>query len=197
MKHKEDIIKKAMGRYKNRDDAQLYLNSAITEQQAYQKVRGRVISVRPRILEIIKFSELMEWHKLGVAYCTGLTDEARRVVEILENADFEVYSIRCKCGSIDKTVFGVPGAYKIANLHGEPDRFESGCNPIVQAQVLNSETLDLHIIIGLCIGHDILFTKYSKAPVTTLVVKDRVTGHNPVASLYSAYHNPTYWEEEI
>ena len=29
-----------------------------------------------------------------------------------------------------------------------------------------------------------LFTKYSQAPVTTLVVKDRVTGHNPVSVLY-------------
>ena len=38
--------------------------------------------------------------------------------------------------------------------------------------------------LGLCVGHDMLFNKHSKAPVTTLVVKDRVTGHNPVAVLY-------------
>ncbi|MHA1741489.1 MAG: DUF1847 domain-containing protein, partial [Candidatus Thorarchaeota archaeon] len=43
-------------------------------------------------------------------------------------------------------------------------------------------------IVGLCIGHDMLFNKYSEAPVTTLIVKDRVLGHNPVAGLYSAYH---------
>jgi uncharacterized metal-binding protein len=29
-----------------------------------------------------------------------------------------------------------------------------------------------------------LFAKYSAAPVTTLVVKDRVTGHHPAAVLY-------------
>jgi uncharacterized metal-binding protein len=29
-----------------------------------------------------------------------------------------------------------------------------------------------------------LFNKHSKAPVTTLIVKDRVTGHNPIAVLY-------------
>jgi hypothetical protein len=29
-----------------------------------------------------------------------------------------------------------------------------------------------------------LFSKHSDAPVTTLVVKDRVTGHNPVSVLY-------------
>jgi len=28
---------------------------------------------------------------------------------------------------------------------------------------------------------------YSKAPVTILVVKDRVLGHNPVAALYTGH----------
>ena len=49
---------------------------------------------------------------------------------------------------------------------------------------LNRAETDLNIIVGLCVGHDILFTKYSDAPVTTLVVKDRVAGHNPVSVLY-------------
>jgi uncharacterized metal-binding protein len=33
-----------------------------------------------------------------------------------------------------------------------------------------------------------LFTMTSKAPVTTLIVKDRLLGHNPVIALYSNYH---------
>ena len=40
-----------------------------------------------------------------------------------------------------------------------------------------------NILVGLDVGHDMLFTPYSKAPVTTLVAKDRLTGHNPVISL--------------
>jgi len=139
---------------------------------------------------------MMGWKRLGVAYCGGLTNEARHVVNILEHAGLDVYFVSCKCGNIDKTALGVPKEYKIANLYGEPDRFEAGCNPIVQAEVLNSEKLDLHIIVGLCIGHDIQFTKYSNAPVTTLIVKDRVTGHNPMVSLYSAYHHPRFWSEK-
>jgi uncharacterized metal-binding protein len=39
--------------------------------------------------------------------------------------------------------------------------------------------------MGLCVGHDSLFSRHSEAPVTTLVVKDRVLGHNPVAALYT------------
>jgi hypothetical protein len=41
-------------------------------------------------------------------------------------------------------------------------------------------------MVGLCIGHDALFNKHSLAPVVTLLVKDRVLAHNPVAALYTA-----------
>ena len=47
------------------------------------------------------------------------------------------------------------------------------CNPIMQAKLLNSEKTDLNIVIGLCVGHDSLFYKYSDALCTTLVTKDR------------------------
>jgi len=59
-------------------------------------------------------------------------------------------------------------------------------NPILQAEVLNNEKTDLNIMMGLCVGHDILFLKHSKAETTPLVVKDRATGHNPIAALYQS-----------
>jgi uncharacterized metal-binding protein len=197
MKQKSGIIENAMEKYfESEASNSLYVNSTITEQKAYQVVRGRRISVRPRILEIIKLSEIMDWKRIGIAFCSGLRNEAKRAVEIFESAGLDVYSVMCKCGNIDKTNFGVPKKYKISSLVGEADKFEAGCNPIVQAEILNSESLDLHIIIGLCIGHDIQFNQHSNAPTTTLIVKDRVTGHNPMVSLYSAYHHPRYWNEE-
>jgi uncharacterized metal-binding protein len=58
------------------------------------------------------------------------------------------------------------------------------CNPITQAEVMNAENVDLAIMLGLCIGHDILFIKYCRVPMTVIAVKDRVTGHNPLAALY-------------
>ena len=61
------------------------------------------------------------------------------------------------------------------------------CNPILQAKVLNREKTDINIVMGLCVGHDSLFYKYSKALTTTLVTKDRVLGHNPVAALNCAH----------
>ena len=60
------------------------------------------------------------------------------------------------------------------------------CNPILQARLLNQAGTDLNVVIGLCVGHDSLFYRYSDAYVTTLVTKDRVTGNNPATALYTA-----------
>lgn len=42
------------------------------------------------------------------------------------------------------------------------------------------------------VGHDSLFYQYSKALVTTLVVKDRVLAHNPVGAIHYA---DTYFKD--
>ncbi len=39
-------------------------------------------------------------------------------------------------------------------------------------------------------GHDSLFIKHARGPVTVLAVKDRLLGHNPMAAIY---HNDSYW----
>lgn len=54
--------------------------------------------------------------------------------------------------------------------------------------ILNALETELNVVIGLCVGHDSLFYRYSKAPVVTLIAKDRVTGHNPAAVLYTGYY---------
>ena len=68
------------------------------------------------------------------------------------------------------------------------------CNPILQARLLNQAHTELNVVIGLCVGHDSLFYKYSNAYTTTLVTKDRVTGHNPAAALYTAN---SYYRKKI
>ena len=51
---------------------------------------------------------------------------------------------------------------------------------------MNEEKTQFNILLGLCVGHDTLAIKYLEAPVTVLAVKDRVTGHNPLAAVYMA-----------
>jgi len=59
------------------------------------------------------------------------------------------------------------------------------CNPIFQARLLNRQKCHFNILLGLCVGHDSMFFKYAEAPTTVLAVKDRVTGHNPLAAIYT------------
>lgn len=125
-----------------------------------------------RIDEIMEYARIREMKKLGIATCYALMPESKLLTDILESNGFNVVSVSCLCGEIDPKDMGMPG-----------DIF---CNPILQAEVLNSEKTDLNIMIGLCVGHDILFLKHSKAETTPLVVKDRSTGHNPIAALYQS-----------
>ena len=39
----------------------------------------------------------------------------------------------------------------------------------MQAKLLNKAHTDINIIVGLCVGDDIIFTSESHAPVTTLI----------------------------
>ena len=191
IKEKSGLLEEARQKYSEADIVKFYIPATLTEKEAYEKVRGNLIPVRPRVAELIEFAKKMKFTRLGIAFCTGLSDEALLLTEILEKAKFKVYSALCKCGNYDKTRFGVPGDYKI----GGEDSFEAGCNPSGQAYLLNDARTELNIIMGLCIGHDILFTLHSKTPVTTLIVKDRYTGHNPAVSLYSSYHKNAFLRE--
>jgi uncharacterized metal-binding protein len=190
VKTMEEIIQKAVEKNAQDEVKSIYISAALIEKEAYEVVRGKRIPVRPRIKELLEFAKKIGGRKIGVAFCSGLSDEASRVADTLEHFDFTVYSVRCKCGTIDKTRLHVPKEYKI----GDIEKFEAACNPVVQALLLNAVKTDLNVIVGLCIGHDILFTKYSEAPVTTLIVKDRYTGHNPVIALYSNYHKKCFLE---
>ena len=137
--------------------------------------------VKPRVQEVCEFAEKMGYKKLGVAFCSGLTKEAEVLVDILHQHGFEVVSLVCKVGGVPKETIGIKDDEKICI--GE---FESMCNPIGQAKIFNEEKTDFNILVGLCVGHDSLLLKYAEAPCTVLVVKDRVTGHNPAAALYTA-----------
>ena len=131
-----------------------------------------------RLEETMEFAKRMGFHKIGIATCAGLLSETRTLTQILRKHGFEVYGVACKAGEYLKVDMGLPEEYTFCG--------QTICNPILQAKVLNREQTDMNIIMGLCVGHDMLFTKYSEAPVTTLVAKDRVLAHNPVGAIYQA-----------
>ena len=188
MIHYAHLIKETVPRYLDQEIKDFYLGSALTEREGYDmraaREEGRSVPVRPRIREIAAFAETIGAKKLGLAFCSGLFDEAGRAAAILGRRGLDIVSVICSCGAVDKTQTGLPPELKIRN----PENFEAACNPLGQAEILNRNRTDFNILVGLCVGHDMLFTSHSKAPVTTLIVKDRLSGHNPLVSLYTRYH---------
>jgi uncharacterized metal-binding protein len=140
----------------------------------------QVKPIKPRIVEIIEFARRMSFERLGFVFCIGLKKEAKIVETLLSGEGFEVVSTVCKLGRTPKEVIGVRDDQKI-----RIGSFESMCNPIAQALVLNDEKTEFNIVMGLCVGHDSLFLKYSHAPCTVLAAKDRLLGHNPLAAIYT------------
>ncbi|UCG65761.1 MAG: DUF1847 domain-containing protein [Deltaproteobacteria bacterium] len=108
-----------------------------------------------------------------------VTLRGNRRQEILEIHGFEVVSALCKAGRTSKSKIGVKDEEQI--LQGTD---EAICNPIYQAKLLNKAETEFNILLGLCVDHDSLFFKYTAAPATVFAVKDRVTGHNPLAAIY-------------
>lgn len=177
-----EIIAESFKRYLGDDeDARLAQVAARVEGLCYQPIPGSdAVNARwTRVEDTIALAKLMGFKKIGIATCIGLIDESNRLAEILTAQELEPLSVCCKAGGIDKLKLGLKETEKVF-----PNTFESACNPIAQAELLNKAGADMNLIVGLCVGHDMLFAKYSKAPVSTLVVKDRVTGHNPVSVLY-------------
>jgi uncharacterized metal-binding protein len=123
-----------------------------------------------RVDEIIGYAKIRGMKRLGIATCYALMAESGSLYDILERNGFDLVSVSCLCGEVNPQEVGMSG-----NIF---------CNPIMQAEVLNREKTELNIMVGLCLGHDMLFLRYCTAETTPLVVKDRALGHNPVAALY-------------
>lgn len=166
-----DELEKIKAQYQEPENLKIAHQSALVESEGYCK--------KTRLEEIVDFSNKCNFHKLGVAFCIGLSKEAEIFCSILRENGFEVSSIICKNGSVPKEFIGIQDSQK-----NRPGTYEPMCNPIGQAIFLNNTQTELNILLGLCVGHDSLFIKYSDAPVTVFAVKDRVLAHNPLGAIY-------------
>jgi uncharacterized metal-binding protein len=189
MRNLPQVIEKAIAEYNNPEVREFARQASKQEFEAYEQLPGGLRKPRnPRLLELIQFAQKCNYKKLGLAFCVGLRNEALTLTEILENHGFEVVSVCCKVGAIAKENLGIKPEEKIAGA----ENWESMCNPIAQAGILNSERVDLAVMLGLCVGHDTLFIQYCQRPMTVIAVKDRVTAHNPLATLYTSSTYYTY-----
>jgi len=110
-----------------------------------------------RVREVAVLAKRMEYDHVGVACCPDTGREARLARDFFEESGLRV-------------TLPDPG---------------TDCDPIGQAARMAREGTRLNVIAGMCVGHDTLFIRRSKAPVTSLVVRDLRLAHNPVAALYT------------
>ena len=171
----EEIVQESVRLIQQPENRKIGYSAARVEAEGYCR--------KTRLEEIILFCKKMGYHNLGLAFCFGLREEARVVSRILRDAGFTVNAVVCKCGEVPKSVMGITPEQTV---HGNPD--ETECNPIGQALLLNKAKTDFNIMLGLCVGHDTLFMKYSEAPMTVFAVKDRVLAHNPLGAVYASHY---------
>lgn len=153
---------------------------------------------KSRIEETIEFIRKMDYKKVGLVFCYALREEARLFANLVDvtlgtktvlsptsdedlseeeknKVRFKLESLMCKMGSVEREKLGLTG-------------FDSAsvpmCNPIAQALFINEQETKLNIILGLCVGHDVLFNMFAKSPATVLAVKDRLYNHDPVKGFY-------------
>ena len=183
-----EVIEMAKAKYFSPELLEFARKASVQEGSGYMKLphspAGRS-PVKSRIEEIMEFAGRMGYKRLGVGYCGGVQFEASLLIPVLENRGFEVVSVACKCGAIPKEELGLDDWDKV-----NPGIFEAMCNPIAQAEILNSYKTEFNIVMCLCVGHDSLFIKHSDAFCTVLAAKDRLYGHAPLLALYQSksYH---------
>ena len=164
---------------KGSNHKQLYQDSDIAKlHKAASAIEASYYGKETRLGEIILFAKQLQYKRIGLAFCIGLSEEAKVIEEILSK-HFEVVSVCCKVCGIDKKDFDLPQILS--------ENKEVMCNPAGQAQLLNDAGTQLNVLCGLCVGHDAILAKVSEAPVTTLIAKDRVLAHNPAGAIYSRY----------
>jgi uncharacterized metal-binding protein len=135
-----------------------------------------------RLSELIYFFLEMRYRRIGLAYCVDLVGPAATLARALRRF-FHVYPVCCKIGG---TV--VPDL--LSNPH-EKGRLATplvACNPRGQAELLNRIGTDANVVVGLCMGTDCIFSRFSDAPATTLFVKDKALANSPIGAVYSDYY---------
>lgn len=159
------------------DDRVLMLKYHLPDNQKIIQASAKLVDngragTLSRLQEIIEFSKSMNFQRIGIAYCYGMERDALLITRIFRESGFSIFPVSCTTGGFKQSE--VNEQSKINNV---------SCNPLAQAVQINSESVDLTITIGLCLGHDMLFHKNIKSYTTTLIVKDRVYYHNPIEAL--------------
>jgi uncharacterized metal-binding protein len=119
-----------------------------------------------RLREVGEFARLMEYRRLGLAHCPDMTPEATKVARFFRE-------------------FGLDPVLPPSS---------ASCDPLGQAEFFADRSTDLNVLTGMCVGHEIIFLKATRAPAVGLIARDVRLRHNPAAALYTSR---SYLEKEL
>lgn len=159
------------------EDVRALYGSEIDSHIAYESARTRIDATEPltRLEETIDFARRCGYTNLGVAFCRMVKKDAEAVTKRLREEGFTVNSVMCRTGAISDEMLEREGETVIGQKG-----YETMCNPIGQAKVLEKAGTEFNIMMGLCVGHDTMFIRYTTVPMTVLGVKDRKNGCTPI-----------------
>jgi uncharacterized metal-binding protein len=146
-------------------------NQQIVQAASLLVDNGRAGSLS-RLQEIIEFVKSMKYHKIGLAYCYGMENDAITLKDVFRKEGLRLQTVSCTVGGLSES-----------DVHSASCDLHVSCNPIGQAQQLNAEGTEFVILMGICLGHDILLQRNPTVDFTTFVVKDRVFNHQPLTAL--------------
>jgi uncharacterized metal-binding protein len=89
--------------------------------RAASAIEARHYCREPRIREVMLFARELGIHRLGLAFCIGLAEEAQVIADIL-GQEFEIVSVCCKYCGIDKASLGLEQIDPVRER-------ETTCNP--------------------------------------------------------------------
>jgi uncharacterized metal-binding protein len=135
-------------------------------------VDNGMAGTQSRLQEIIAFIKSMNYKKVGLAYCYGMEKDAKRLQNIFKSEGIRLRTVSCTVGGINQNQINPNSCIE-----------KVSCNPIGQAKELNEEKVDFTIVMGICLGHDILLQRNLKSDFTTFVVKDRVFSNDPIKAI--------------
>jgi len=110
-----------------------------------------------RIREVVEFARKLGYNRLGLAHDPDMAPLARKVARFLEDSGFEPVL--------------------------SPDSVAH--DPLALARKFRDTATELNILSGMCVGHEALFIRESRAPVVGLVARDVRLRHNPGAGIYT------------
>ena len=125
-----------------------------------------------RLDELVEFIGRQNYKKVGLANCYGMETDAQRMKQYFRERGIVLRTVSCTVGGMPQSTVNA----KSSDPH-------VSCNPLGQAAQLNAERTDLVILMGICLGHDILLQRSLSCDVTTFVVKDRLHQHRPLDAL--------------